>query len=635
MADKKVTSDLLGEIFQSIKNFFITLGKPTLKRRYVYDGSPPCSDDINKTFTEIYNDIHLAADEQIMIGEAFRESFNYTTTEQKRLRNRIKKVGELINDYVVTAKNTIHHNLVIQDSFTNSDKAELDHVGNPVNLDTKNGLVTLGISGNINHSPSARVLDITTNQPYSMPGNFMVAYKVEEQASQSLFLEGKETTKEQWDLLFNIDPHSNVRDILDGKANTWYEHQMINVKEEYKKPGYKGQFPDTKGYGWTWADGTPIYYGSRDDSLELTITIELPEVSVINWIDFYPYFPNEDSYLIINEVATSVNNAGDYVSCLMDSGNRNVYLGSGSSTLPIDVKDRQKFRGHGTWLFNARPAKYVKLKMTAEKPYDCNIAHLYFEVYYEKKTTKRVLFFKKSKTTKHKKRVDTIKFDRDKVMGFTGDRDLIGEFADVGSSIAGGLGSIIGGILGAAVSLFYSEKVEIKNEELTSGFDIYPAEGGHGWRWCIGIRGIDINSYTYEPKGTFMSKTFQLNKPAKEISLSVSEFIPEEFYGDNQKTKNTWIRYYISVDDGNTWYPISPLERSPVYSEKNFPPKIISIVEDENDQQLGNKTYIVSDKEVRTVKLMAELSRPEEYETLTPIIYDYQIRIVPKAGGDD
>src|SRR5690606_21564739 len=165
-------------------------------------------------------------------------------------------------------------------------------------------------------------------------------------------------------------------------------------REEYKKPGYQGQFPDTKGYGWHWSVGTPIYDGDRNESLEFSIIIELPEVTTINWIDFYPYFPNESSYLIINEVATSINNAGDYVSCLMDPGNRGVYIGSGSVSLPIDVKDRNKFRGHGTWLFNARPAKYIKLKMTAEKPYDCNIAHLYFEVSYEKKVTKRVLFFK-------------------------------------------------------------------------------------------------------------------------------------------------------------------------------------------------------------------------------------------------
>lgn len=577
----------------------------------------------------------MASDEQIMIGEAFRESFNYTVTEQARLRNRIKKVGELVNDYIVTAKNTIHRNLVIQDSFTNDQKTELESVGNPANLDTKNGLITLGIVGNINHSPNARVFDIVTNQPNSMPGNFMVAYKTESEMSQSLFLEGKQNTKEQWDLLFNIDPHSNTAHILDGKANTWYEHQLINVSEEYKKPGYQGQFPDTKGYGWHWNDGTPIYDGDRNESLEFSIIIELPEVTTINWIDFYPYFPNESSYLIINEVATSINNAGDYVSCLMDPGNRGVYIGSGSVSLPIDVKDRNKFRGHGTWLFNARPAKYIKLKMTAEKPYDCNIAHLYFEVSYEKKVTKRVLFFKSTHTSYHKQRIDDIKFDREKVLGFTGDVDIIGNWADAGRDAAGFLGGVIGGLLGAIVNIFYDEKIEVKNEQIHSGFDIYPAEGGHGWRWCVGIRGIDIYSYKYTTKSVFMSKTFPLNKPLKELSLSVSEFIPEEFYKDNQKTRNSWIRYYISVDDGNTWHPISPLERSPVYSEKNFPNKIIAVVENENEQQLGNKTYIVSDKEIRTVKLMAEFSRPEEYESLTPVLYDYQIRIVPKAGEDE
>lgn len=618
-----------------VKNFFLTLGKPTMKKRLVYDGSPPCSEDINQTFAEVYDDTRLLSDEQVLAGEAFKDSFNYTTTEHQRLRNRLKKVGEMVNDYIVTAKNTLHRNLVVQDSFTNNEKADLSKVGNPANLDTKNGLVTLGIAGNTNHSPEARIVDISTNQPNSMPGNFMVAYKKEAAQSQALFLEGQSTIKEQWDLLFNIDPHSNTRSIIDGAANTWYEHQLINVKEEYKKSGYKGNFPDTKGFGWNWSDGSPIYDGDRDETLEFTITIELPEVRTINWIDLYPYFPNEDSYFIVNEVATSINNAGDYDTCLLDPGNRNLYLGSGSSTLPIDVKDRNKFRGHGTWLFNARKAKYVKIKLTAEKPYDCDIAHLYFEVSYAKKKTKRVLVFKSSKTTYHRERVEGPLFSREKVMGFEGDRDVIGDWSKAGSDAAGWLGGVIGGLLGAIANVFYDEKVEIKNEKLHSGFDIYPAAGGHGWRWCIGIRGIDINSYDYSPQSVFMSKTFTLNKPAKEVSLSVSEFIPEEFYSDNQKNKNSWIRYYLSVDEGNTWHPISPLERSPVYGEKNFPNKILSIVENESEEQTGNRTYVVSNKEVRTIKLMAEFSRPGTYPGLTPILYDYKIRIVPKAGEDE
>lgn len=629
----KTPADLLAEMFKSIKNFFLHLGKPTMKKRKIYDGSPPCSADINDTFTEVYNDTRLMADEQVMIGEAFRQSFNFTTTERTRLRNRVKKISEMVSDYIVTATNTISRCLVLQDSFTDHSKANMSTVGSPANLDVNNGVVTLGIVGNINRNENAEIIDIRTNQPNSMPGNFMVAYKKDSEVSQAQFLEGNASPQEQWDLYFNIDPHTSTKAILDGEPNTWYEHQLINVEEDYKKTGYQGKYPDTKGLGWKWSDGLSIYDGKKNESLEFTIIIKLPEPSIINWIDFHPYFPNESCYLTVNEVATSMKNAGDYDTCLLDPGDRNMKLGSGSNNLPPDVKDRNKFIGHGSWVFNARLAQYIKIKVTADKPYTCNIAHLYWEVEYDVETTTSYLFglIKSSDTAHYKKRIEGPKFSRDKVIGFTGDVNITGEWAQAGSDAAGFLGGVIAGALGFIVDIFVDQKTEVKNEKMSSGFDIYP----DGWRWCVGIRGIGISSYDYATKSTFISKTFNLHKPIKDISLSVSEMVPEEFYANDQKLKNSWIKYYVSVDEGNTWHTISPLERTPVYGEKDFPNKIVSVIQEDSEGQMPGKTYIKTDKEVKTVKFMADFRRPEELNDLTPALYDYKLRIVPGSTGEE
>jgi hypothetical protein len=131
-----------------------------------------------------------------------------------------------------------------------------------------------------------------------------------------------------------------------------------------------------------------------------------------------------------------------------------------------------------------------------------------------------------------------------------------------------------------------------------------------------------------------MSKNFTLDRPIKEISLSVSEMIPVEFYQDDWATSNQWIKYYVSIDDGGHWYQISPLERTPNGGEESFPPKVVSVVSAGVEEESSDtKTYIQATEDVKQIKLMAELNRPTKEETmaaLTPIIYDYQLRILPR-----
>lgn len=614
----KDSSTILQEWLSSIKNFFLTMGKPTFKKRPVYDGSPPCSSDINDSFIELYNDLRLMDDEQKMLGDSFTQCFNWSTTERLRLRNRIKYIGEKVNDYVVTAKNTLARNYVIQDSFVDASKADMSAIGNPANLDTRSGVVTLKINGQINRSKSAKVISVNAVPEAAMPGNFLCLEKkiAQQDIKINELMTGYSEPKEEWELLYSKDPHNDPAAMLDGEATTWYEHQLVNVNEELKKPGAN---PDTRGYGWTWQDGSPMYQGDKSkDSLDIDIIIELEEQCKINWIDFFPYLPDPRCYIRVNDIKTSLNNAGDYVTVL-DPGDRGMKIGA--ETMPgLDFKDREKFKGHGTWTFPDREAKYVRFEFTVEKPYFPPIGHIYFEIEYDIKTTKRKLWKKSSSTEHVVERVEG-RVDKQGLISYK-DASLLG-------TILGAAGGILGAILGGALGKLWSTKREILNQQSRTGIDAYEGED-KAWRWLFGCRGIDINTNLYEENNVFMSKNFQVNKGIKELSLSVSELIPDEFFANDLSKKNTFIRYYISVDNGSTWIAISPLERMPVYGETNFPPKVISFVLTDVEDKVANKTFVKVEQIPTTVKLMAELSRPKTLDTMTPVIYDYQIRIVTK-----
>jgi len=620
--EDSVTKDqatIMREWLASIKNFFLTLGRPTFKKRHVYDGSPPCSADINNSFIELYNDLRLMDDEQKLLGDSFVQNFNWSTTERIRLRNRIKYIGEKVNDYVVTAKNALSRNYVIQDSFIDANKADLDLIGNPANLDIRSGVVTLKVNGQINRSKSAKVISVRSTPEAAMPGNFLCLEKKGTQQNIEIgtFMSGTTSgPKEEWELLYSKDPHDDPSTMLDGKAQTWYEHQLINVREDLKKPGAD---PDTLGYGWKWQDGSPLYQGDKNrDYMNVDIIVKLEEKCKINWIDFFPYFPDSRCYIKVNDIKTSLNNAGDYVTVL-DPGDRGTRIGA--ETMPgVDFKDREKFKGHGTWTFPDRDAEYVRFEFTVERPYFPAIGHIFFEIEYDIKTTKKRLWKKSSSEKHYVERVEG-QIDKTGLLSYK-DKSTLGAILGAGGGILGAaLGSVLGGL--------WSTKKEIVNQKSRVGIDGYEGDD-KAWRWLFGCRNLDINTNTYEENNVFVSTNFQVQKGVKEVSLSVSELIPDEFFKDNLTKKNTFIRYYLSHDNGTTWTAISPLERSPVYGETNFPSKVISFVTTDMEDQVARKTFIKVDQIPTSIKLMAEISRPRSLDTMTPVIYDYQIRIVTK-----
>src|SRR5690606_12882237 len=97
-------------------------------------------------------------------------------------------------------------------------------------------------------------------------------------------------------------------------------------------------------------------------------------------------------------------------------------------------------------------------------------------------------------------------------------------------------------------------------------WDVYT----NGWRWVIGVRKIRINRYRYAQSSAITTKAFSVPQGVKAVSLSAVEDIPEEFYAKDLRTRNEWIRYYISAD-GNTWQRISPLEHMPVEDAPWYP----------------------------------------------------------------
>lgn len=79
--------------------------------------------------------------------------------------------------------------------------------------------------------------------------------------------------------------------------------------------------------------------------------------------------------------------------------------------------------------------------------------------------------------------------------------------------------------------------------------------GGYLYRYAIGLKDINVYSRKFEANGSLISTPIDINRDATKISLWASENPTEESSLAN-------IRHEISYNDGSTWIPIQPQNRS-------------------------------------------------------------------------
>lgn len=149
---------------------------------------------------------------------------------------------------------------------------------------------------------------------------------------------------------------------------------------------------------------------------------------------------------------------------------------------------------------------------------------------------------------------------------------------------------------------------------LKKQFEIYPAK-----RAAIGLRSVDAYFNACQSYAELVSKPFVFPYNVKNLTIST------ESSGSMSKVdyNQTYIKYYISLDDGAKWIQISPIE-----NPFNAVPEILSF--NENLQGIAGIKgvsyfdYPIIPLETTNVRLKIEIEKPS-YETASPLIYSYKI----------
>jgi|GEM_PF-2369967 len=576
---------------ETIRRYYVRLGTPLMIPRYAQEGHLPYMEDYNDMIEEMVEDIRILFGEIEGMSDYLADYFNYAQTEKKRMETRIRSLNGLVGDLHLIANDSSGQSIYFRDSFENTDRIESSMImGIPAQVSTLEGIVTLARRQSISQSPKAKIKQVQGN---GESGTYHIVRRVKEDNSQ-----GSETT-----LVYVSEkiPNDKPEVILDGRPDTVFEYQMVNVPRDVI-------IQKAKGYDMEWVKGR-----KDGDRLRLKLVIELEEAVDINWISINPYHPPYSTGKVIVYSIRTSEDGFDYQALYED---KKFVLHAELNTTPqtyradalFDGKNEftaSKFAGQGVWAFPTRKAKYVEIVMDQEESYPELIGHTYYEKIKKDSKTGAII----SRT-----RIPASQVPENIIKGPSGVYPL-----DSTTSIEKGI------------------------------------EAFEGWRYAIGIRDILIMSYEYEEKSEIVSTKWQMpeGKKVKEVLLYVNEKIPASYLNEI-KTSNDWIQYYISYDDNEDWIRISPMHHQPV--NENFPPKIVEFIEveggatttEEKEQFLKSfletvadqnaafqlyKQYVPVSRPVTSLRLKIVMQRPKDKDDptarmTTPIVEDYAIRVV-------
>lgn len=569
---------LVASVFNSFQEFFTSMGKPNLVPRYAPEEGPPWSEDYNSMMNELKADLELLFQEVDILGRSLYSDFNHNMVQHDILMKQYETVLDKMRDLeLYSGLNTDNRVEFGRDDFLNKNKIDYARIsGAPLEL--VDGAVTLPQVSRENVAQNASVTIIAGNRKANtfiigtesngFPGNNTEIHSVTDDV-----LTNKNYIPT---FLGEENNHSDYSVVLDGSPNTWFEYEKVNVREHDK-------VRVAKNLGWDYQvhenQTIPWAEDPENGMLKLHMQLVLPEEKVINQINCNMYTP--PNYGAKTAIVKNI---------LVSDGK-----GVPKSVLPKDKKDDQ-------YSFHFEPVKAKVISVLFEQPhkYITDIGHLFYEKKMQTEDNSEYAMDMATKKYKYAPRVEG---------------PLI-SLEDLGIDV-----KVSDSHVEAQYKLLTSNDQQAHSigetiNRLTNAVDMETVDMGvekfEGFRWAIGIRDIEVFASEYATEGELVTTPFYFDKPMDKISLDVSENIPPVF-ASNDALKYDWLKYYVSIDDGATWHPITPLTQEVLSPEQ--PPKIYTVkMVESSEQRMDWKTdYIESEYPVYSIRMKVVARRPEDY----------------------
>ena len=368
--------------------------------------------------------------------------------------------------------------------------------------------------------------------------------------------------------------HLNLAEILDGNSDTWFEYELFNVAESIRM--------NLAGYGFTYDEGVS-WIKTNTKPLTLDLEIELPVAKTLNFLSLSPYLPSQKGVI------------PDYIKRLVVTDGKGL-------TKELTVNDR--FNDDKIYMFSQMKTKKILITLEQSMSYSTQVGHLFFKELPVTSTN----YLEKDKP-QDGKRVDGPKPSVTN-LGFKYDpssHTLIQPVAESGHTVDN-TNKIINALF---------TKPEVR--DVQAGIETIDA-----WRYQIGLRETLAANYRFDQTSDYVSVSYTYVNPITSLQLVVKDEVPKEFpTGD-------YINYFISIDEGQVWYPIAPMNRSGSGKTMYLINSNMPV-----DGRLDYNGYIDTKEPVTKVRLKISLSRPtnlKDSDYYSPIVYDYELKCTVESG---
>lgn len=559
-------TELFYRVKLELERFYQNLHKPSFQFRAAI--STPVSSDYNQMVNEAVRDLRCLITDCQALSDALGNSFVEAEISRQLFNSELKYINQKLKDMNdKIAQNTDGTLFVYTESFNNLEQTENFMSNSSAYVNRNDNVLTLMPTSQTNFENEAEIEILPSSN--GIPGNTHLAD----------IINGKVTFDG------NKDPHLDLKEMLDGNEDTWFEYEALQVTDEV--------IEECGNYGFHYQEG--LSWITEDDILKLHLKVNLKSRPTCNWISLDPF---------ISEVKGV--KPAQLVRCLISDGGSQVQI----------IEKPQLFDDNIVLIFNPQPVAYIKLEFEQDKSYQVQVGHQYYL-----KTSKANLGYYDQSNSQDSYRVEGptptvqavgIQYDP-KTRQFvppTSERD----------------------------NLYLKQEERLKQElfepkpdlkDAKSKMELIPAK-----RFSIGIRKISIAHYRFNEKGEHISVPYTSSKPIKTVTLEADESVPDSFKEHLEAGENPykWIKYAISIDDGATWHDIYPKHRAydgPCRFEINHGDIRRYLGQGTARERVG---VITSFTTVNSVKLKITLTKPSDDEFQTPIVYQYKLKI---TTGED
>jgi len=147
------------------------------------------------------------------------------------------------------------------------------------------------------------------------------------------------------------------------------------------------------------------------------------------------------------------------------------------------------------------------------------------------------------------------------------------------------------------------------------------------FRYMIGIREIRLPNCSFADYSEYVSKVFETDEQITSVMLETEEYVP----GDDPSV----LQYFISFDNGSSWYPITPIQRAHegIYKYYINNDSIENLLTNRSEKFKAQNLSVLTN--TNKIQLKITMNKPvsvENYNYATPIVYSYKLKVT--TGGN-